>query len=69
MTDLLKHEEIEALFRVEASLRDERNHWLYDREISSLLKQGLLLEHKTGLQISPKGKAHLLMARNGWQES
>ncbi len=69
MTDLLKHEEMEALFRVEASLQDKRNRWFYGKEISSLLEQGLLLEHKTGLQISPKGKAHLLMVRNGWQEN
>ena len=43
MTDLLKHEEIETLFRVEASLRDKRTHWLYGKRISTLLEQGLLV--------------------------
>lgn len=69
MPDLLKHEEVEALFRVEASLRDERNHWFYGKEISSLLQLGLLVECKAGLQITPKGKESLQMARNGALEN
>jgi hypothetical protein len=65
MNDLLKQEEIETLFRVEMSLRNEREHWFYGSEIPSLLEQGLLVEESNGLQITPKGKALLLIARNG----
>ena len=65
MFDLVKQEEIETLFRVETSLRNEREHWFYGTRISSLLNQGLLVEFETGLQITPKGKALLLIARNG----
>lgn len=69
MFDLLKNEEVEMLFRVEASLRNEREHWFYGKEISSLREQGLLVEFETGLQITPKGKALLLIARNGAKEN
>lgn len=67
--DLLKHDEVDALFRVEASLRNERNHGFYGKEIVSLRNQGLLVEDKSGLQMTPKGKAHLMMARNGELEN
>lgn len=69
MNDLLKPEEIETLFRVEASLRNEREHWFYGKKISSLIKQGLLVEECNSLQITPKGKALLLIARNGAVEN
>lgn len=69
MFDVLKNDDLEELFPVEASLRNEREHWFYGTKISSLLNQGLLVEFKTGLQITPKGKALLVIARNGAQEN
>lgn len=65
MIDLLKNQELETLFRVEASLRNEQNHWFYGKEISSLLNQGFLAEFNGRLQITPKGTAQLINARNG----
>ncbi len=67
--DLLKRDEIEELFRVQASLRDKRNLWLYGERISSLLAQSSTVECKEGIQISPKGKAPLLRVRNGPQDN
>jgi hypothetical protein len=65
MINLLKNEELETLFRVEASFRNEQNHWFYGKEISSLLNQGFLAEFNGSLQITPKGTAQLIIARNG----